>query len=101
MSGFCGEVLLALCPVTKLEDHPLSAVHNCLFSMWHAMECLQNKLMSALYTVTYYNVFNFCFYLFCFGVLYHFGLHFCLQETVHVLYCYYIGNIMKLNMMVH
>jgi len=34
--GFYGEELLALCPTYKLEDHPLSAVRNCLFSIFTA-----------------------------------------------------------------
>ena len=33
---FHGEVLLAPRPTPKLEDHPLSAVHNCLFNIFAA-----------------------------------------------------------------
>jgi hypothetical protein len=34
--GFHGEALLALRPTPKLEDHPLSAVHYCLFNLFAA-----------------------------------------------------------------
>ena len=34
--GFHGEALLAPRPTPKLEDHPLSAVHDCLFSLFAA-----------------------------------------------------------------
>ena len=33
---FCGEGLLAPRPTTKLEDHPLSAVRDCIFSTFTA-----------------------------------------------------------------
>jgi hypothetical protein len=33
---FYGEELLAPCPTPKLEDHPLLAVHDCLFNMFAA-----------------------------------------------------------------
>jgi len=36
MAIFCGEELLAPRPTTKLEDHPLSAVRDCLFSVFTA-----------------------------------------------------------------
>jgi len=36
-SGFCGEDFLAPSPNVKLEDHPLSAVHNWLFSTFLAI----------------------------------------------------------------
>jgi hypothetical protein len=31
---FYGEGLLAPCPTPKLEDHPLSSVHGCLFNVF-------------------------------------------------------------------
>jgi hypothetical protein len=34
--SFHSEKLLAPCPTPKLEDHPLSAVHNCLFNIFAA-----------------------------------------------------------------
>jgi hypothetical protein len=34
--SFYGEELLAPCPTSSLEDHPLSAVHNCLFNIFTA-----------------------------------------------------------------
>jgi len=34
--GFHGEALLAPCPTPKLEDHPLSAVRDCLFNLFAA-----------------------------------------------------------------
>ena len=34
--GFHREALLAPCPTPKLEDHPLLAVHDCLFSLFVA-----------------------------------------------------------------
>jgi len=34
--GFHGEALLAPRPTPKLEDHPLSAVHDCLFNLYAA-----------------------------------------------------------------
>jgi len=34
--GFHGEVLLASCPTPKLEDHPSSAVRDCLFNLFTA-----------------------------------------------------------------
>jgi len=36
MIHFYGEKLLAPCPNLQLEDHPLSAVHNCLFNIFIA-----------------------------------------------------------------
>jgi hypothetical protein len=36
MVSFYGEVLLAPRPTTKLDDHHLSAVRDCLFSMFAA-----------------------------------------------------------------
>jgi hypothetical protein len=33
---FYGEELLALSPTPKLEDHPLSAVRDCLFNIFVA-----------------------------------------------------------------
>ena len=33
---FYGEELLALCPTPKLEDHPSSAVRDCLFNLFAA-----------------------------------------------------------------
>jgi hypothetical protein len=33
---FYGEELLAACPTPKLEDHPLLAVHNFIFSIFTA-----------------------------------------------------------------
>jgi len=33
---FYGEELLAPCPTPKLDDHPFSAVHDCLFSIFSA-----------------------------------------------------------------
>ncbi|PNF30542.1 hypothetical protein B7P43_G09925, partial [Cryptotermes secundus] len=33
---FYGEELLAPCPAPKLEDHPLSAVRDCLFNIFSA-----------------------------------------------------------------
>jgi len=36
MMRFYGEELLALCPTPKLEDHPLSAVRDCLFNIFAA-----------------------------------------------------------------
>jgi len=32
--GYHQESLLAPCPIPKLEDHPLLAVHNCLFNVF-------------------------------------------------------------------
>jgi hypothetical protein len=34
--SFCGEELLALYPSPKLENHPLSAVRECLFNIFSA-----------------------------------------------------------------
>jgi hypothetical protein len=34
--SFYGEEFLAQCPTSKLKDHPLSAVHNCLFNIFAA-----------------------------------------------------------------
>ena len=36
-ASFYGEVLSAPCPTSKLEDHALSAVHNCLFYIFVSM----------------------------------------------------------------
>jgi hypothetical protein len=36
MISFCGEELLAPRPITKLEDHPLSAVRHYLFNIFAA-----------------------------------------------------------------
>ena len=36
MICFYGEELLAPRPTTKLEDHPLSAAHDCLFNIFAA-----------------------------------------------------------------
>jgi len=36
MTRFYGEELLAPCPTSKLEDHPLSDVCNCLFNIFTA-----------------------------------------------------------------
>ena len=33
-ASFYGEELLAPRPTSKLEDHPLSAAHNCLFNIF-------------------------------------------------------------------
>jgi len=35
-ASFYGEEFLALCPTPKLEDHPLSAVRDCLFNIFVA-----------------------------------------------------------------
>jgi len=34
MIRFYGKELLVLCPTPKLEDHPFSAVHDCLFNIF-------------------------------------------------------------------
>jgi hypothetical protein len=36
MIRFYGEELIAPCPTPKLEDHPLSAVRDCLFNIFAA-----------------------------------------------------------------
>jgi hypothetical protein len=41
--AFNGEGLLALCPIPKLEDHPLSFVRGRLFNIFAATFNLQNK----------------------------------------------------------
>jgi hypothetical protein len=41
---FSGEELLAPCPTSRLEDHPLLAVHNCLFNIFTST-LLDNILM--------------------------------------------------------
>jgi len=35
-ASFYGEELSAPCPITSLEDHPLSAVRDCLFNIFAA-----------------------------------------------------------------
>jgi len=35
-ASFYGEEVLAACPITKLEDHPLSAVGECLSNIFTA-----------------------------------------------------------------
>ena len=36
MTFFYGDGLLAIRPTPKLDDHPLSAVHDCLFNLFAA-----------------------------------------------------------------
>ena len=40
---FYREGLLAPCPTPKLEDHPLSAVHDCLFNLFAANLCIRGR----------------------------------------------------------
>jgi hypothetical protein len=49
---FYGEELLAPCPTPKLNNHPLSAVRNCLFNIfeatlhiWEAVSSIHNQKM--------------------------------------------------------
>jgi hypothetical protein len=43
MPVFYGEELLTLRPTPKLEDHLLSAVHDCLFSIFSDTLCIWRK----------------------------------------------------------
>jgi hypothetical protein len=49
---FYGEELLAPCPTPKLEDHPLSAVRDCLFNILYTHTCIDT------YIHTFNNMWN-------------------------------------------
>jgi len=49
---FCGEGFLAPCPTPKLEDHPLSAVPNCLFNIFTATFHIEGRPPSATWGCT-------------------------------------------------
>ena len=46
--GFHGEALLAPCPTPKLEDHPSSAVRDCLFNLFAATLQVSRGLVSQI-----------------------------------------------------
>jgi hypothetical protein len=47
---------LALCPATRLDDHPSSAVHGCLFSIFRHTLCIWRLVSSSSILRTCYAV---------------------------------------------
>jgi hypothetical protein len=51
MLVFCSEELLALHPTSKLENHPLSAAHNCYFIHSQLLSISSSRLHPQLHYV--------------------------------------------------